>query len=389
MRSLQERVQALLDDLVADGTERGMQVAIYHGEELVADAWSGVADPATGRPVDGDTLFTVFSTTKGIIATLVHILVARGVLDYDAPVARAWPAFGAQGKEGITLRHVLTHRSGIPQLPDGVGPAELCDWDGMCRRVADLGPLWQPGAYTGYHALTIGWILGGLVEQATGQPLARLLRDEICAPLGISSLYLGIDRDAEGRVAELMSAPSRGADPIEPPLSSPFAALSPEELNARAIPPSLQPLEVPFNRPELRRAIVPAAGGIMNARAIARHYAALACGTLDGARLLMPEHIRDVSALAVGDGDVVLGAPVRKGLGYFLGGPHMPLQDIPAAFGHPGHGGSLGFADPEHRFAFGFAKNYIIGGPGRANDAAYRVLREARAALGIAPAAGS
>ncbi|HVA88709.1 MAG TPA: serine hydrolase domain-containing protein, partial [Chloroflexota bacterium] len=115
MEELQGRVQALLEELVDSGAERGLQVAIYHGEQLVVDAWAGVADPATGRPVDGDTLFTVFSTTKGIVATLIHILVERGLLDYDAPIARYWPEFGAHGKEGITVRHALTHTAGIPQ----------------------------------------------------------------------------------------------------------------------------------------------------------------------------------------------------------------------------------------------------------------------------------
>jgi CubicO group peptidase (beta-lactamase class C family) len=384
MSDRQVRVQALLDELVNSGAERGLQVAIYHNEELVVDAWSGVADPATGRLVDGDTLFTVFSTTKGIVATLIHMLAARGALDYDSPIARYWPEFGAQGKEGITVRHALTHTAGIPQLPEGVGPAELCDWAGMCRRVADLNPLWLPGTFTGYHALTVGWILGGLAERASGRPLARLLHDEICGPLGISSLYLGVDPAAEGRVAELVSAPPRDADPTEPPLFSSFAALSLQELNERAIPASLQPLEVVFNRPELRRAVIPAGGGIMNARAIARHYAALACGTLDGVQLLAPEAIRRISTLQTADDDTVLGAPIRKGLGYFLSGPHMPITGMPTAFGHPGHGGSLGFADPDHRLAFGFTKNYIIGGPGRPSDAAYLVLREVRAALGLA-----
>ena len=140
-----ERVQAVLDELVDSGAERGLQVAIYVGGELVVDAWAGVADPATGRLVDGDTLFTVFSTTKGIVATLIHILVERGLLEYDAPIARYWPEFGANGKEGITVRHALTHTAGIPQMPDGVEIADLCDWSSMCRRVADLGPLWPAG----------------------------------------------------------------------------------------------------------------------------------------------------------------------------------------------------------------------------------------------------
>jgi len=376
----QERVQALLDDLVNSGAKRGLQVAIYAGEQLVVDAWAGVADPATNRPVDGETLFTVFSTTKGIIATLIHILVARGTLDYDTPIARYWPEFGARGKGAITVRHALTHTAGIPQMPADVRLADLCEWDGMCRAIADLTPLWPPGAYTGYHALTMGWILGGVATRADGRSLLRLVQEEICQPLGISSLYLGIDDGAVGRVAELESAPPL-EDPLEPPPSSSFAALPPDQLSALAIPPALQPLEVVFNQPELRRAIIPAAGGIMNARAIARHYAALACGTLDRVQLLTPERMAYARAMRTAERDAVTGVPMRKGLGYFLDGPPFPVGGL-EAFGHPGHGGSLGFADPARRFAFGLTKNRIVTGP-PSTQVAYTIAREARAALGL------
>jgi CubicO group peptidase (beta-lactamase class C family) len=380
MNKAQEQVQVLLDELVGSGAERGLQVAIYAGEQLVVDAWAGVADPATNRPVDGETLFTVFSTTKGVIATLIHILVERGTLDYDVPIARYWPDFGARGKGAITVRHALTHTAGIPQMPADVRVTDLCEWDGMCRATADLTPLWAPGAFTGYHALTMGWILGGVATRADGRSLPRLVKEEICQPLGISSLYLGIDDAAVGRVAELESAPPL-EDPLEPPPSSLFAALSPDQLSALAIPSALQPLEVVFNRPEIRRAIIPAAGGIMNARAIARHYAALACGSLDGVRLLTPERMAHARAMRTAERDAVMGVPMRKGLGYFLDGPPFPVGGL-EAFGHPGHGGSLGFADPTRRFAFGLTKNRIVMGP-PSTQVAYRIAREARAALGL------
>jgi len=129
-------VQSLLDDLVASGEELGLQVAAYRQGRLVIDVWAGLADSRTGRKVDGDTLFTVFSTTKGITYTAIHILAERGLLDYYDPLARYWPAFAARGKSRVTIRHVLTHTAGVPQIPDGATPEDLCDWDRMCAASA-------------------------------------------------------------------------------------------------------------------------------------------------------------------------------------------------------------------------------------------------------------
>jgi len=133
---VQTQVQTLLDDLVGRGVERGIQVAAYLDGRMVVDAWAGVADPATGRPVDGETLFTVFSCTKGVTATAIHQLADRGALDYDAPVASYWPEFGTHGKERITLRHVLSHTAGVPQMPPGGQPTDMCDWDRICHAIA-------------------------------------------------------------------------------------------------------------------------------------------------------------------------------------------------------------------------------------------------------------
>src|SRR4051794_17441785 len=199
----QAAVQAAIDRLVAEDQEQGLQVAAYLDGELIVDAWSGVADPATGRPVDGDTLFVVFSTTKGITATVIHLLAERGQLDYDRPVALYWPEFAANGKGGITVRHALTHSAGIPQMPDGMQPADMCDWDGICRSIAALTPIWEPGTRTGYHALTYGWILGEVARRVDGRPIARIVREDICAPLGIADLYFGILDDVVPRVAPM------------------------------------------------------------------------------------------------------------------------------------------------------------------------------------------
>jgi CubicO group peptidase (beta-lactamase class C family) len=366
---VQATVQTLLDDLVSSGAERGIQAAAWLDGKPVVDAWAGVADAHSGQPVDGDTLFTVFSSTKGVTSTVIHLLVARGVLDYDAPIATYWPEFAANGKERATVRHALTHAVGIPQRPTNVSPT---DWAGMCREIAALTPLWEPGTKHGYHAGTFGWILGETARRADGRPIERIVAEDIAAPLGIAdSLFFGIPDDAEPRVAMLENDPSITNAPAAPP----------DSYLARAMPNSREYYAL-YNRPEMRRAVQPAGGGIMSARALARHYASLIGDGTDGVRLLSPERVQIATTLQADGKDVVLGLPVRRGLGYMLGGPLSPMSARIKAFGHAGYGGSIGFADPEYRFAFALTKNRLAFTPPE-QSAMNRVASAMRAGLGI------
>jgi CubicO group peptidase (beta-lactamase class C family) len=365
---LQTTVQSLLDDLVASGAERGVQAAAYLDGELVLDAWAGVADASTGRPVDGETLFTVFSSTKGVTTTVIHQLAGRGIIDYDTPIATYWPEFAQQGKERITVRHALTHAAGTPQRPTNV---PVTDWEGTCREIAAMAPLWEPGTKHGYHAGTFGWILGETARRADGRPIERIVAEDICVPLGIDSLFFGITDEAEPRVAILENDDSITNAPDPPP----------ESLIARAMPGARE-YYARYNRPEIRRAVQPAGGGIMNARSLARHYAALIGSGVDGVRLLPPERVQTATALQTDATDIVIGVPIRRGLGYMLGGPYSPMSARITAFGHAGYGGSIGFADPEHRFAFALTKNRLAFRlPGK--DTANSVARAVREALGI------
>src|SRR5215210_5394774 len=279
--TLQGRVQQLIDGLVESGDEIGLQVAAYVNGELVVDTWSGVADEATGQPVDGDTLFTSWSTTKGFVATCLHILADRGQVDYDTPVATYWPEFGVHGKDVVTVREALAHRAGVPQMPEGVTSEMMTDWDAMCAAIASLKPLWKPGTTVCYHAWTFGWIIGELVRRIDGRPIAQFAREELCQPLGIEDFYLGIPDAVEERVAPLREAPA----PAGPPGA-------PNDLARRVMPPQVTSAAV-VNRPDVRRASIPGGGGIMNARAIARHYAMLAqAGVLDGVRILSAEQCK-------------------------------------------------------------------------------------------------
>lgn len=367
-----ERTQALLEELVASGQERGLQAAAYLDGQLVVDAFAGTMD-ASGRPVDGDTLFTVFSTSKGITATCIHLLAERGQLEYDTPIAHYWPEFGQQGKERATLRDALTHRAGVPQMPEGVTPEDLCDWDAICAAIAAQAPLWEPGTKTGYHAYTFGWILGEVLRRVDGRPIAQFVQEEICTPLGTADFYFGIPDEVESRVADLENAALPEGAP----------APGPDALILRAIPPQVEPSGRVHNRPDVRRASIPAGGGVTNARTVARHYAALVGDGVDGVRLLTKERVATATALQTEEKDLTLGLPLRKGLGYFLGNRLSPMSERISAFGHPGAGGSTGFADPQYGLAVAFTKNTLRTSLDPTQAAAFRVGTTIRAALGI------
>ncbi len=365
IKGLNDRVQKIIDEMVESGEEIGLQVAAYIEGELVVDAWAGVTDDVSGQQVNGDTLFTSWSTTKGFVATCLHILVDRGLVEYDARVAAYWPEFAARGKEEITVRHVLTHSAGIPHMPEGVTPEMMTEWDVMCSAIAEHEPLWSPGTRTGYHFWTFGWIIGEIIRLVDGRPIAQFVQEEVCQPLGIDSFYLGIPEAVEDRVAPLKQEPT-----------SDGAEAEPTELSLRVTPPHVTSAEV-VNRPDVRRASIPGCGGIMNARAIARHYAMLASlGVLDGIRILSEERVNSIRALQTESPDEVYGIQIPKSLGYFLGGDvnqewSRAMGRSGEEFGHPGFGGSLGFADPVRRLGFGFTKNLM-----KVNDRAACVVAE-------------
>jgi CubicO group peptidase (beta-lactamase class C family) len=335
-------VKQALQELVDEGPEIGLQVAVYLDGKLVIDTWAGVADEATGRPVDGDTLFMLSSTTKAITGTCLHILAEKGTLDYDTPMAHYWPEFGKHGKDKVTVREVAAQRSGIPQTPVGYTPEWLSDWDRMCRGIADLEPMFPPGQRTSYASLTYGHMVGEVIRRVDGRPIGQFLREEMGNPLG-ADIYLGVPDDVLPRVAVLKDGPP-----------------APPEYDARMVgEPAGSQVALWFNRREIQQAAIPGSGGIMSARGLARHYAMLANGgELDGVRLLTPERIKLGTALQSYEWDEIYHVRVRRGLGYRLGPDTGPFAG-PTAFGHVGGGGSFGYADPARKLGIGLAKNYF------------------------------
>jgi CubicO group peptidase (beta-lactamase class C family) len=358
---LQGRIQNLLDALTEAGKERGAQVAIYQNGRLIVNAWAGIADVRNGRRVDSNTLFPVFSTTKGIMATVIHLLAERGQLEYDRPIAHYWPEFAANGKEGITLRHALAHTSGLPNMPAGLTPARVCDWEYMCRAVAKLKPLWPVGDRFSYHPVTYGWLLGEVARRVDGRALQPFLEAEVTGPLGISTMFVGVPADLEPTVAFLEEDP----DPPVPP--------APEDWVEEPVTWCMQPLTHWMNRSDARQAGLPGSNGIMSALAIARHYAALLPGGLDGIELLPPERVRVATTPQVVNGPSEQKTELNHALGYGL-----DQEGFKGAFGHAGHGGSAGYAIPSHGVAVGVARNRFHQG-----NLASNVAGEIRKVLGI------
>jgi CubicO group peptidase (beta-lactamase class C family) len=377
-QSVHAIVQRAIDEVVNSGREVGVQVAAYHRGELVIDAWGGLADPQTGRAVDGDTLFNVYSVTKAVAATAVHLLVQRGLLAYDTPLVRHWPEYGAHGKEKTTVRDVLTHRAGVPQMPEGVTPERMVDWDWMCSAIADLKPLAEPGSKTLYLSMTFGWILGELVRRVDPghRTLGRFVKEEIAEPLGIADLWIGLPDSEVPRVARQIDAMVPVPPEYLPPL---FLASMPESV---ALAPPV------FERPEVRRAEVAGVGGIFTARSEARFWAMLAQGgSLDGVRLLSPELVASFSTPRANSEEpdpVMFGFPIPITIaGYWFGGEHPPVCSVknPRAICHPGQGGSIGWADPDSQLAVAICHNRLFNPTTREDDAILTIAEAVRTAL--------
>ncbi|GAT33452.1 CubicO group peptidase, beta-lactamase class C family [Terrimicrobium sacchariphilum] len=347
MHSADRDLQALLDSYTSTGRERGLQLAVYKDGKLVVDLSSGIANVETGEKVTSHTLFPVFSVSKGIAATIVHRLVARGLLAYDEPLATWWPEFGCLGKEEITLADVLSHSAGMQNIPAGTKWADLADWSGMCRKLAESSPIFPPGTAVEYHAITYGWLVGEPACRVTGCDFPALLRREILEPLGLSELFIGNDQPWTLPIS-LLEEEGGSVDVPDPE-------------TPRSIPVWLLPLASLMNDPDAQRACMPASSGLATARAIARHYAALLPGGVDGVRLLDDEALNRV----VTRHPPRLAPDVESGfgLGYHVETITGSTGGKIRSFGHGGHGGSKGFADIESGLAISLTKNKLSADP--------------------------
>jgi CubicO group peptidase (beta-lactamase class C family) len=340
--------------------ELGASVCVWLDGETVVDLWGGVAQRSTNTPWRHDTLCVVYSCTKGATALCAHVLAGRGQLDLDAPVARYWPEFARHDKGDIPVRWLLCHQAALPAVRKPLGPGALYDWQAMTAALQDEAPFWQPGTKQAYHAGTFGHLVGEVVRRASGRGMDAYFREEVAGPLGLD-FHMGLPEADEPRVA-----PTVRADPT--PLGErPWRFLR----TASGQPDSIQGLML-YNagrRPndqdsrEAHASVLPGSGGLTNARGLAGLYVPLAAGgggLVDRDTLV---RMQETASASPTDGTLLVG--MRFSLGFMKSadnraGPPDARDSIilsPTAFGHAGMGGSLGFADPAARLAFGYAMN--------------------------------
>jgi CubicO group peptidase (beta-lactamase class C family) len=342
--------------------EVGASCTVNLAGKTLVDLWGGRKAP-DGEPWTKDTISIIFSSTKGAMSLCAHMLVDRGQLDLNAPIAKYWPEFAQNGKDAATVAMTLDHSVGVPHLREVPKPGAFYDWDHMIDRVAKEAPFWTPGTRNGYHAITMSWTVGELVHRAAKKRMGRFFQDEVAKPLGLD-FWIGLPEEQEHRVAPMIQAMPT-PDVMETrffkkAMGDPSSASHFFMRDFMAFNP---------NSREGRACELGAANGVTNARNLARMYAALANGgALDGVRLVGPDTLARMGRFAMGtheDGTLMI--PTRFALGYMksMDNRHLPGTDSAscllsdAAFGHVGAGGSIGFADPECKLAFGYTMNQM------------------------------
>lgn len=349
-----EAVKDAFASLFDDPQERGAALCVQVGGETVLDIWAGVMDKDGQQAWHSDTIANLFSCTKPFAAVVALQLVGEGKLELDAPVARYWPEFAAAGKERITLRQLLSHQAGLPALHELLPAEALYDWQTMTRALAAEKPWWALGEGHGYAPITYGWLIGELIRRVEGRGPGDSIAARIARPLNLD-FHVGLADNEFERVAHIARGKGNLGDAAAQRLlkvmMSDAAAMSTRSFTN---PPSIM---TSTNKPEWRRMQQPAANGHGNARSLAGFYAAL----LDG-RLLESELLAEMTREhAVGE-DRTLLTRTRFGLGCMLDQAQVANATYGLgghAFGHPGAGGSSGFADPERDVAFGFVINNL------------------------------
>jgi CubicO group peptidase (beta-lactamase class C family) len=350
-----ERFAGVRDTLAANldsGQDVGASVAVVLDGEPVVDIWGGVIDDA-GAPWAEDTIINVYSTTKTMVGLVALMLADRGELDFHAPVARYWPEFKAAGKEAIEVRHLLGHTAGLSGWAEPMTAEDLYDWELCCARLAAQEPWWEPGTASGYHALTEGYLVGEVVRRITGDTLGAFFAREVAAPLG-ADFHIGTGPEHDARVARVIPPP-----PVVLPAD-------PDSFAVRTLANPRLTAEESWTE-AWRRAEIPAANGHGDARSVARVQSALACGgELGGVRLLSAagcEAVFEEQALGT---DLVLGIPVRLGVGYGLNVAEMPISPNPRVCFWGGWGGSLVVVDLDARMVVSYVMNRM--GEGTTGD---------------------
>jgi CubicO group peptidase (beta-lactamase class C family) len=354
-----------------DGLDVGASLCVEHEGQIVVDLSGGYQDMERSVPWQPETLITVFSATKGIAAIAFARLIEAQLISYEQPVREIWPELEA-AQEQLTIGDLLAHRAGLAGFADTVAVSDLYDWQGIIDRLTVQTPLWQPGSAAGYHVVTWGYLMGEVVRRVAGITLSELIRDDVSSRLD-ADFFLGLPESEDNRVAPLISA-NRAQLPAEPGTDGGSTGPWHKQILEN---PVIRPYGDAFSTP-WRRAEIAASNGHASARGIARIYGAL----LNGETLLRPESLSALLKTRVdGEPDLVLNQPIRRGAGIILNSFEM-LGPQHESFGHPGAGGSIGFADPVNKLAVGYVMNQMLSGShaqrrqNRFMSAIYRSLRD-------------
>jgi len=347
-----ERVGEVFRALLVDGADVGAGLCVFHHGERVVDLTGGWRDIDRVAPYDDATLQVLFSTSKGVVALAVALCVQRGLLTYDEPVGLFWPEFGVAGKEAITVGEVMSHQAGLYCLDAPASLEEALDWEAMTRRLASTTR--QATAGHGYHALTWGWLAGELVRRVDGRDIGTFVAEELAAPVG-GECWFGLPERFENRVAPLNTGWERRE-------TSTSGGGSPDSLLSRVLSVNgALAVKGGFNRRDVRAAAIPAANGVSNARTVASIYSASFTETQTpaGSVKLLDDEIRQLATrrmTPLGERDDVLRIETSFAMGFMTPSAIVPFTGE-SSYGHPGAGGSLGFADPSRGIAFAYVMN--------------------------------
>jgi len=332
--------------------EIGAATTVYVDGRKVVDLWGGYRDAGYAEPWQEDTILCMMSVAKGIAGIAFNILIDRGMVDPDAPVATYWPEFGQNGKDAVLVRHVLDHTAGLPVVLDPLWKGAVFDCDAIVAALEKQAPLWEPGTVAAYHIHTQGNLLGEIVRRVTGKRFPQFIRDEVTGPLGADYQYGNLSEADLARCATLVPT-------VEGTLLA-KRDTEPDTLVAKGFTqfPD-EPLPVTLNSTAFRRAEITSASGHGNPRAVARIYAAIARGgNLDGVTLMSRETVEDMLVEQHNQAERMQQRPYHQGRGILLNTPvSVWMGPNMRSFGHHGFGGSIGMGDPDAKIGFAYACN--------------------------------
>lgn len=328
--------------------EIGASLTLVEQGEVVVDLWAGFRDLARTQPWTSDTVVNIWSTTKGITATCIAMLVDKGLVTYDTKISEFWPEFATNNKQDITLAMLMSHKAGLCGFTRSQELNAFYDSESAANELAQATPFWKPGEKAGYHAITIGFLADTIFRKLDGRSVKQFVRDELNQKLGLE-IAIGLPHEWLDKASQVIVTQSMASEDVV----SAFSDCQRAALLNPAFDPSIA------NSREWKEASIPSANGFATANSLARLYGGLVNqGQMEGHTLLRPEIMELATTLQFEGDDLVLGMPARWANGYLLN-CHNLYGPNDSAFGHSGWGGSFAFGDPKHKIGCAYTMNHM------------------------------